>query len=297
MGVPWYNGTAFQDKQWRLSAFIKKDHKIQHAPFLFSYILAAFWDMGEIFGVRTDVALHASAYDQVRIGLIASAMEHFRPAMLKLNELVGLVVVDEGSEEWLTDRDDDCTSAASTFPDERGAVTSVYATNVPPWYNRSAVIAMIGATGDTKFVADRMRFSVGDLRTCTWKINGPQVEQLVGHLLRSTDGGSPIHIVSASEYKGKRDQQRHRPARTPKPATAKPPEVEMMEMDSVKFMKRKRGGGGCRSEEMMSQGWNIAQRMGVATANVCGWMAKSEDGSDRRLRRSTLLRKLQQHEV
>ena len=48
---------------------------------------------------------------------------------------------------------------------------------------------------------------------------------------------------------------------------------------------------------MMSQGWNIAQRMGVATANVCGWMAKSEDGSDRRLRRSKLLRKLQQHEA
>ena len=101
---------------------------------------------------------------------------------------------------------------------------------------------MMSATGDTKFVADRMRFSVGELRTCTWKITRPQVEQLVGHLLRSTEGGSPIHIVSANEYKGKRDQQRHRPARTPKPATAKPPEVEMMDLDSVKFMKRKRGG-------------------------------------------------------
>ena len=28
MGVPWYNGTAFQENQWRLSAFIKKDHEI-----------------------------------------------------------------------------------------------------------------------------------------------------------------------------------------------------------------------------------------------------------------------------
>ena len=64
----------------------------------------------------------------------------------------------------------------------------------------------------------------------------------MGHLLRSTEGGSPIHIVSANEYKGKRYQQRHRPARTPKPATAKPPAVEMMDLDSVKFMKRKREG-------------------------------------------------------
>ena len=113
MGVPWYNGTTFQGKQWRLSAFIKKDHKIQHAPYLLSHILAAFWDMGEILGVSTDIALQASAYNQVRIGLTASAMEHFRPAMMKLNESVRLVVVDEGSEEWLTDRDNDSTSAAS----------------------------------------------------------------------------------------------------------------------------------------------------------------------------------------
>ena len=234
VGVPWYNGTAFQEKQWRLLAFIKKDHKIQHAPFLFSYILAAFWNMGEILGVSTDVALQVSAYEQVRIGLTASAMEHFRPAMLKLNESVGLVVVDEGSEEWPTDRNNDSTLATSTVPDDWRAVTSVYATNVPPWYNQSAVTAMISATGDTKFVADRMRFSVGELRTRTWKITGQHVEQLVGHLLRSTEVGSPIHIVSANEYKGKRDQQRHRPARTPKPATAKPPEVEMMDLDSVK---------------------------------------------------------------
>ena len=48
---------------------------------------------------------------------------------------------------------------------------------------------------------------------------------------------------------------------------------------------------------MMSQGWNIVPRMGVATGNVCGLMAKSEDGWDRRLRRSKLLCKLQQHAV
>ena len=129
--------------------------------------------MGEILGVSTDVALQASTYNEVRIGLTVSAMEHFRPAMLKLNESVGLVVVDEGLEEWLTDRDNDSTSAVSNVPDDWGTLTSVYATSVPTWYNQSAVTAMIGATGDTKFVADRMRFSVGELRTCTWKITGP----------------------------------------------------------------------------------------------------------------------------
>ena len=66
--------------------------------------------------------------------------------------------------------------------------------------------------------------------------------KLVGHLLRSTEGGTPIHNVSAKECKGKCDQQRNRPAgrRREKP---KAPVVEMMELHSVKFMKQKRGGG------------------------------------------------------
>ena len=40
-----------------MSAFIKKDKKTQHAPFVFSYIVAAFWDMGEFLEVSEEVAL------------------------------------------------------------------------------------------------------------------------------------------------------------------------------------------------------------------------------------------------
>ena len=44
-----------------------------------------------------------------------------------MNESVGLVVVDEGSGEWLTDSDADASSTASTIPDTWGRVTTVYA--------------------------------------------------------------------------------------------------------------------------------------------------------------------------
>ena len=36
-------------------------------------------------------------------------MEYFRPHMMWLNESAGLVVVDEGSGEWLTDSDVDAS--------------------------------------------------------------------------------------------------------------------------------------------------------------------------------------------
>ena len=157
-------------------------------------------------GVSKDVALQATSYTQVRIGLSKEAMDVFRTAMLKLHEFVGLVVVDEGTEEWLTAQDNDSASTASTVPDDRGSVVNVYEVNVPPWYSQSAVVAMLSTTGDSKYVVDRMWFSVGELRTCSWKVIGPNIEKLVGHLRRCTEGGTPIHIVSAKESKGKRDQ-------------------------------------------------------------------------------------------
>ena len=51
MGVPWYKGTALANKPYHLLACIKKDKKTQHGPFLFSYIVAALWDMGGVLGI------------------------------------------------------------------------------------------------------------------------------------------------------------------------------------------------------------------------------------------------------
>ena len=153
---------------------------------------------------------------------------------------MGLVVVDEGSGEWLTDSDVDASSTASTIPDTWGQVTIVYAINVPPWFDQKAVHSMLGATGDEKFVVDRVRWTVGELRTCTWKVRGPGVQDLVGHLLRSTEGDSPVHIISSQEYTTRRGKPSNKGGakRAARPA----PAVEMMDLDMVMFMKRTREG-------------------------------------------------------
>ena len=240
MPVPWYKGSAMQGKPYQLSAFVRTEKKMDHAPFLFSYVLAAFWDMGEVLGVSSEIALQSTAYNQVRGGLIKDAMAYFRPHTMRLNESVGLVVVDEGSGEWLTDSDVDASSTASTIPDTWGQVTSVYAINVLPWYDQKAVHSMLGATGDNKFVGDRFRWSVCELRTCTRKVLGPGVQDLVGHLLRSTEGDSPVHIISSQEYTTRPGKPANKGGakRDAPPA----PAVAMMDLDMVKFMKRTREG-------------------------------------------------------
>ena len=147
---------------------------------------------------------------------------------------------DEGSTEWSADQDD-ATSTASSMPDKWGSTSSVYAISVPPWYGRSTVLAMTGATGQQRLVADRARFSVGELRTCTWKPTGPEASQPVGHLLRSTEGHLPVHIIAAQDYSARRGSRK--PRNTAKREPQRPPSVhEMMDLDSTKFMKHKRMG-------------------------------------------------------
>ena len=97
MPVSWCKGSAFTRKMWQPPAFVRKEKMVHHIAFLFSYVPAAFWDMGEILGVSGSVDLQATTHSQVRVGLTKEAMEYFRPHMQRLTESVGLVVVDEGS--------------------------------------------------------------------------------------------------------------------------------------------------------------------------------------------------------
>ena len=89
-----------------------------------------------------------------------------------------------------------------------------------------------------KYVVDRGHWSVGEICTCTLKVQGPGVQEVVGNLFRSTKEDAPIHIINSQEY----SKRRSRPvAKAPRQQRVKP-EVEMMEMDLVRFMKWKRGG-------------------------------------------------------
>ena len=119
----------------------------------------------------------------------------------------------------------------------------MYAINVPTWYTHTIVPAMLSATGNERIVVDRIHFLVGELRTCAWKITGPSADSLVGHLLRSTEGDSFVHLISPAEYKGRRMKHRARPPRDPKDRP-KPPLVGMMDLESMKFKKQKCDGGG-----------------------------------------------------
>ena len=62
----------------------------------------------------------------------------------------------------------------------------------------------------------------------------------MGHLLWSTEGDSPVHIIRSQEYATCRGKRANKGGakRNARPA----PSVKMMDLDMVKFMKRTREG-------------------------------------------------------
>lgn len=248
MPIPWARGDAIDTKPHQLNAFVDRTVKNLHAPYLFSYLLAAIWDP-DVFGESGQVALQAVAHNMVKVGATDEGLARLRKALPGLSANVGLKVHDPATDTWLTDIDDGDQSVASSIPSEWGSTTAVYAINVPPYYDHTAVNAMFRVTGQVDYVHERVKWSVGEIRTCTWKLVGPVVDQAVGHLLKPADGGSPIHIISAHEYAtkkakgsskgGKGSGKGGKGGAPPKPEMPHTAEMEV-DMDMMKFMKRKR---------------------------------------------------------
>ena len=66
------------------------------------------------------------------------------------------------------------------------------------------------------------------------------MQDLVGHLLRSTDGDSPVHIISSQECTTRRGKPANKSGAARESRLALT--VEVMDLDMVKFMKRTREG-------------------------------------------------------
>ena len=193
---------VIDSKAHQLTCYIDKTKRSAHAPFLFAYVMAALWDLDPF--NTTDVAMQATSYNMVKIGLTAKALEHMKKAIPGLVQTCGLKVKDPVANVWLTDADDGTESMASTIPSEWGATTAVYAINVPPYYDEQAVNFMYMATGQKDFVHSVARWSVGEIRTVSWKIIGPEVDKTIGTMLKATDGEAPVHIISSAEYDAKK---------------------------------------------------------------------------------------------
>ena len=165
--LPWYTGSAVQKSAHRLEVSMSAAFREKHLKFFFSYVLAAFWELGELFSGK-DVAVHIVHSKRIRVGLSKKAYEHACAKKEEWYTEMGLELLDEQTGQKLSGSIGTSTQASSV-PEAWGPCESIYLTNVPPYWRSDVLqeVLMTQGTGQKDFVLDKCRFHLGDIRTKT----------------------------------------------------------------------------------------------------------------------------------
>ena len=78
--------------------------------------------------------------------------------------------------------------------------TSNHILDVAPWWYLSDVTEALAPLVHCQYIADRVRGSMGEMRTATWRLTGQGVSHLVGKVYLSDSGMTPMFVISEADY-------------------------------------------------------------------------------------------------
>ena len=90
-----------------------------------------------------------------------------------------------------------------------------------PWWYLSDLAEALAPSLHRRYIADRVRWSVGDMRTATWRMTGESVSQLVGKVYLSESGMPPMFVISEVDYEAHKKRITDRPNNTDDAKTRK----------------------------------------------------------------------------
>ena len=86
-------------------------------------------------------------------------------------------------------------------------VPTLYAVSVPPWWDMTDMAAVFASfTKNKDFAIDRVRFSVGEIRTATWRVSGESIGQLAGMVFHGVRGSETVSLLAEIDYIAKKAQ-------------------------------------------------------------------------------------------
>ena len=97
---------------------------------------------------------------------------------------------------------------------------TVYILDVAPWWYLSDLIEALAPSVQCRYIADRVRWSVGEMRTATWGLTGESVSQLIGKVY-SDSGMPPMFVISEADYEARKKRITDRPRNTDDAKTRK----------------------------------------------------------------------------
>ena len=93
-------------------------------------------------------------------------------------------------------------------------VGTVYMLDVAPWWYLSDLTEALAPSVQCRYIADRVRWSVGEMRTATWRVTAESVSQLIGKVYLSDSGMPPMFVISEADYEARKKRVTDRPRNT-----------------------------------------------------------------------------------
>ena len=179
---------------------------------LYASVLAMFWTIPGVLQAQSPVKIHVLGPSILLLGLTETGHSLLKTRYREVVAAIGAVFKDLRTGQFL-DRD---IISKPTVPStwKKELVGTVYILDVAPWWYLSDLTEALAPSVHCRYIADRVRWSVGEMRTATWRLTGESVTQLIGKVYLSDSGMPPMFVISEADYEARKRRITDRPRNT-----------------------------------------------------------------------------------
>ena len=181
---------------------IKKTHKETWSPMLYASVLATLWTIPGVLQAQSPVKIHVLGPSKLLLGLTETGHSVLKTRYREPVAAIGAVFKDLKTGQFL-DRD---IISKPTVPStwKKELVRTLYILDVAPWWYLSDLTEALAPSVQCRYIADRVRWSVGEMRTATWRLTGESVSELIGKVYLSDFGMPPMFVISEADYEARK---------------------------------------------------------------------------------------------
>ena len=210
--VEWYRGANVTNMAAVYEVWIKKTRKETWSPMLYASVLAMFWTVPGVLQPQSPVKIHVLGPIKPLPGLSDTGNTLLKARYHDLVAAIRAAFKDLKTGQFL-DRDVISKPAIpSTWKEELASTVCILV--VAPWWYLSDLTEALAPSVHCRYIADRVRWSVGEMRTATWRLNGEGVSQLVGKVYLLDSGMPPMFVISEVDYEARKKRITDRPKNT-----------------------------------------------------------------------------------
>ena len=145
---------------------------------LYASVLAIFSTVSGVLQSQSPVKIHVLGPSKLLLGLTETRHSLLKTRYRELVAAIGAVFKDLRIGQFLDGDTIPKPIVPSTWKKE--LVGTLYILDVAPWWYLSDLTKALAPSVQCRYIANRVRWSVGDMRTATWRLAVESVSQLIG---------------------------------------------------------------------------------------------------------------------